>query len=250
MIVIKVGGEVLDAVDALAETVQELDRVVLVHGGGPVVSEVMDRMGLEPRFVRGLRVTDEETLKVVLMTLGGLVNKELVAGLIKHGVKAVGISGVDGPVLVVEKKEEEVDGEKVDLGFVGEPVEVKVDLLTNLVEGGYVPVVAPLGISREGDVYNVNADTAAGAIAAALGAEEVVFITDVPGVLKDVDDPTTVMSEITVDEVEELVEEGVVSGGMIPKVEAAVRAVEMGCGRARITNLEGLAEGTGTVVKR
>jgi len=249
LIVIKLGGNVLEKVDELAGAIRDVGDVVVVHGGGPVISEVMERMGLEPRFVKGLRVTDENTLEVVLMTLAGLVNKRLVAGLIGAGIKAVGISGADGPILVVEKRTEVVDGEEVDLGLVGDPVEVRIDPLVSLLDSGYVPVLAPLGVDREGTLYNVNADTAAGAVASALDADEVVFVTDVPGVLEDVDDPSSVIDEITVDDFEKLVEEGVVKGGMIPKVEAAIRAVEMGCVRARITNLDGLREGKGTVVR-
>ncbi|WP_456482357.1 acetylglutamate kinase [Methanopyrus sp.] len=246
MEVIKVGGEVLDRISDLARVVD--DDSILVHGGGPEVSDVMERMGLEPKFVRGLRVTDGETLRVVMMVLAGLVNKRLVAGLRSEGINALGLSGVDGGLLVVEKVSE-VNGESVDLGYVGEVKRVNAELLGSLLDGGYVPVVAPLGVGEDGTVYNVNADTAAGAIAGAVRADRLVLLTDVPGVLEDLNDPDTVIERVHPEEVEELERKGIITGGMVPKLEAAKTAVESGCREAVITNLEGLLEGKGTIVR-
>ncbi|MEO2240584.1 MAG: acetylglutamate kinase [Euryarchaeota archaeon] len=245
--VIKVGGEVLDRVDRLAEALP--DEAVIVHGGGPEISRTMEELGLEPRFVKGLRVTDGETLRVVIMVLAGHVNKRLVAGLRAHGVDAVGLSGVDGGLLLAEKRVERVDGEEVDLGYVGDVKGVNVDLLRALLRDGRVPVIAPLGVDERGTIYNVNADTAAGAIAAEAGADRLVLLTDVPGVLEDVDDPDSVIERLTPEEARRLRREGVIRGGMIPKVEAAVRAVESGCREAVVTNLSGLLSGEGTVIR-
>ncbi len=247
MEVIKVGGEVLDRVDRLAEALR--DETILVHGGGPEVSRVMEELGLEPKFVRGLRVTDEETLRVVTMVLAGSINKRLVAGLRAHGIDAVGLSGVDGGLLLAEKRVERVDGEEVDLGYVGDVKAVNVRLLRSLLEDGRVPVVAPLGVDERGTIYNINADTAAGAIAAEAEADRLVLLTDVPGVLEDVDDPNSVIDRLTPEEARDLQREGVIKGGMIPKVEAALRAVEGGCREAIVTNLSGLLNGEGTVIR-
>ncbi|WP_457615386.1 acetylglutamate kinase [Methanopyrus sp.] len=246
MEVIKVGGEVLDRVEDLARII---DDTIVVHGGGPKVSDVMERMGLEPRFVRGLRVTDRRTLEVVIMVLAGLVNKRLVAELRSEGVNALGLSGIDGGLLIAEKRLEVVDGEEVDLGYVGDVKRVNSELLESLLNVGYVPVIAPLGVGEDGTVYNVNADTAAGAIAGAVRADRLVLLTDVPGVMGDLSDPETLIERVHPEDIEKLEEDGIVTGGMVPKLEAAKMAVEAGCREAVITNLDGLLEGKGTIVR-
>lgn len=196
-------------------------KVVLVHGGGPEISEMMSKLGKKPEFVDGLRVTDKETVDIVQMILAGKVNKTLVNLLEMKGGRAMGISGMDGRLIEAKMKDER-------LGYVGKIIDVNIRPIQDLLEKGYIPVVSTLGCDREGNAYNINGDTAAAYIAGALEAENLIMMTDIAGVLRDKDDPSTLIPKITVSEAARLKEEGIVSGGMIPKVDCCVEAIHKG----------------------
>ena len=198
-------------------------KVVLVHGGGPEISEMLKRVGKKSEFVGGLRYTDGETAEIVQMVLAGKINKNLVMMLGESGGKALGLSGIDGGMLKCEKHKGEVD-----LGFVGDVVDVDAGPIEDALAGGYIPVVATVGTDGEGNVYNVNADTAAARIAAAIGAENLVLMTDIRGLLMDKDDEDTLIGEVYVSDVPSLKRKGIISGGMIPKVDCCVEAVRRG----------------------
>ena len=226
-------------------------KVVLVHGGGPEISELMARLGKEPVFVDGLRVTDKETVDIVQMVLAGKVNKTLVNLLESRGGKAMGISGIDGRLIEAEMKNEK-------LGYVGNVKKIHIKPVTDLLEKGYIPVVSTVGCDKDGNTYNINGDTAAAYIAGALGAERLIMMTDIAGILRDKDDPRTLIPELTVSEAAHLKEQGVISGGMIPKVNCCVEAIERGVENVIIMDgriphsilMEILTdEGAGTMVK-
>lgn len=198
-------------------------KVVLVHGGGPEISEMLKRVGKKSEFVGGLRYTDGETAEIVQMVLAGKINKNLVMMLGESGGKALGLSGIDGGMLKCEKHKGEVD-----LGFVGDVVDVDAGPIEDALAGGYIPVVATVGTDGEGNVYNVNADTAAARIAAAMGAENLVLMTDIRGLLMDKDDEDTLIGEVYVSDVPSLKRKGIISGGIIPKVDCCVEAVRRG----------------------
>ena len=196
-------------------------KVVLVHGGGPEISDLMKRLGKQPEFVDGLRVTDRETVDIVQMALSGKVNKSLVNLLEQHGGHAIGLSGVDGRLIEAKKRDER-------LGFVGEIVSVNIQPILDMLDNGYIPVVSTVGCDRGGNIYNINGDTAAAYIAGALQAERMILMTDICGILRDKDDPSTLIAELTVSEAKKLYEEGIVSGGMIPKTDCCLKAIEQG----------------------
>ena len=202
-------------------------RVVVVHGGGPQIGDMLGRLGVETRFVDGLRVTDAETLDIARMVLVGKVNRELVSQINTHGPLAVGVSGEDGAFLHASARSPE-------LGFVGDVDSVDPTLLLRLLDSGLIPVVATIGMDDHGQAYNVNADTAAGAIAAALPAEKLVYLTDVEGIRSDPGDPSTLVSTLTVDELDHMVADGTVKEGMIPKVTSCIGAVRAGVGHAHV----------------
>ena len=204
-------------------------RVVLVHGGGPEISDMLKRLGIESKFIGGLRYTDAETADVVRMVLAGKVNKELVAHLTRHQGPAIGMSGIDGALLQAKKKES-----KPDLGMVGEITAVNTKPILTALENGYIPVIATVACGPDGQSYNVNADTAASAIAAALGAENLILMTDIAGLLRDKDDPSTLIPSVSVSEVQSLKREGIISGGMIPKIDCCVDAIRRGVKKAVI----------------
>jgi len=211
---------------------------VIVHGGGPQINENLKRYGIVSRFVRGMRVTDAETMGVVEMVLGGQVNREVVGYLNQHGGRAVGLSGKDGDLLICEKMLQEVrdeDGrvEKVDIGFVGDVVEVNQDLVRTLEQGRFMPVIAPIGVGRNGESYNVNADLVAGRIAGALQAEKLMLLTDVEGVK---DRNGQLLASIPLGNVPALIDDGTISGGMIPKVECCADALRDGAKKAHIVD--------------
>ncbi len=227
-------------------------KVVLVHGGGPEISELMDKLGKKPEFVDGLRVTDKETVDIVQMVLAGKVNKTLVNLLEMKGGKAMGISGMDGRLIEAKVKDER-------LGYVGQITKIHINPVVDLLEKGYIPVISTVGCDREGNAYNINGDTAAAFIAGALGAERLIMMTDIAGILRDKDDPDTLISEVTVSEAKELYKEGVISGGMIPKVDCCIEAIREGVqnvtimdGRVSHSILMDLLtdEGAGTMVRR
>ena len=226
-------------------------KVVLVHGGGPEISDLMKRLGKESKFVDGLRVTDEETVDIVQMVLAGKINKTLVNLLEMKGGKAMGISGMDGRLIEARMKDER-------LGYVGDITKVHINPVLDLLEKGYIPVVSTLGCDRQGHAYNINGDTAAAYIAGALQAERLIMMTDIAGILRDKDDPASLIPEINLSEAENLYKEGVISGGMIPKVECCVTAIKQGVKKVIIMDgrvphsilMELLTdEGAGTMVK-
>ena len=196
-------------------------KVVLVHGGGPEISELMKKLGKQPQFVDGLRVTDQETVDIVQMVLAGKVNKTLVNLLEMKGGRAVGLSGMDGRLIEAKMKDER-------LGFVGEVTKIHISPVTDLLDKGYIPVVSTVGCDRQGNAYNINGDTAAAHIAGALNAERLIMMTDIAGILRDKDDPSTLIPEITLSKAKELYASGVISGGMIPKVDCCVTALHAG----------------------
>ena len=241
-VVVKYGGAAMDQADlreSFAEDVTLLSyigiRTVIVHGGGPQIGEVLERQGKETRFVMGLRVTDKETMDIVSMVLGGKVNKEIVGWINAHGGRAVGLSGVDGGTLQTRKLQIDPpdgwEGEPPDLGMVGEIREVRTGLLELLTESGFIPVVAPMGVGEDGALYNINADTAAGRIAGALRAEKIVVLTDVAGIQ---DEDGGLLTSLDKDTVLSLQSRGVIAGGMLPKADACLRALEAGVGKAHI----------------
>lgn len=202
-------------------------KVVLVHGGGPEITEMLGKIGKESVFNNGLRVTDKETVDVVQMVLAGKVNKSLVNLLGVKGGKAIGLSGIDGHMIEAEIKDEK-------LGFVGEITKVNTAPITDVLEKGYIPVVSTIACDEKGNIYNVNADTAAAKIAGELKAESLISMTDISGILRDKDDPSTLISKIHISEAPELIESGVIAGGMIPKAECCVNAVKWGVKRVFI----------------
>ncbi len=226
-------------------------KVVLVHGGGPEISETMAKLGKEAIFVDGLRVTDKETIDIVQMVLAGKVNKSLVNLLEMKGGNAIGISGIDGRLIEAKIKNEK-------LGFVGAITGVNISPVTDLLEKGYIPVVSTVGCDKDGNTYNINGDTAAAFIAGALGAERLIMMTDIAGILRDKDDENTLIRELTIAEAEKLKEEGVISGGMIPKVDCCIEAIDEGVKNVTIMDgriphsilMEMLTdEGAGTMVR-
>jgi acetylglutamate kinase len=240
--VIKYGGAAQIAEDlktAFAQDVALLNfvgiRLVIVHGGGPRINEIMKKMGKVPTFVQGQRVTDKETMDIVEMVLGGLINKEIASSINSHGGKAVGLSGKDGGLILAKKKmlakSPQKDEELIDIGLVGEVEAINPDILNSLEKGGFIPVVSPTGVSDTGNALNINADDAAWAIAAALKAEKLVLLTDVPGIM---DAGGNVLPTLNKKQIKKLVSQGVISGGMLPKVDACTRAIEGGVSKTHI----------------
>ncbi len=198
-------------------------KVVLVHGGGPEISDMLKRVGIESRFINGLRYTDEATVDIVKMVLAGKVNKELVSYLTQHKGKALGMCGIDGQMITAHKMESEED-----LGFVGEIVSINTEPITDALKDGYVPVIATVACDENGQTYNINADTAASRIAAELGAENLILMTDIVGLLKDKDNSETLIPAVNVSDVPFMKRQGIISGGMIPKIDCCVEAVRRG----------------------
>ena len=196
-------------------------HVVLVHGGGPEISGLMKRLGKEPEFVDGLRVTDQETVDIVQMVLAGKVNKSLVTLLETRGGKAIGISGMDGRLIEARQKD-------ARLGYVGEVTRIHIKPVLDLLDHGYIPVVSTIGCDRSGNVYNINGDTAAAAIAGALQAERLIMMTDIAGILRDKEDPSSLIPELTLAEAQGLRSSGIISGGMIPKLDCCLEALKAG----------------------
>lgn len=196
-------------------------KVVLIHGGGPEISDMMKRLGKESTFIDGLRVTDRETVDIVQMVLAGKINKTLVNMLEMKGGKAVGLSGMDGRLIEAQIKDER-------LGYVGKITKININPVTDLLDKGYIPVISTLGCDRKGNTYNINGDTAAAHIAGELGAQRLIMMTDIAGILRDKDDESTLIPELTVSETKKLYEEGIVSGGMIPKVDCCIEAISEG----------------------
>ncbi len=202
-------------------------KVVLVHGGGPEITEMLTKIGKETKFVDGLRVTDKETVEVAQMVLAGKINKSLVNLIECCGGKSIGLSGLDGHMIQAQMKDER-------LGYVGRITDIDPQPILDVLEKGYIPVISTLGCDKDGNIYNINADTAAARIASALGAESLISLTDTPGILRDKNDPDSLISHITVEETAQLVKDGVISDGMIPKVECCTNAILEGVKRVFI----------------
>ena len=235
-ILIKYGGHAM--VDDEAKSSTARDTVLLkyvgmkpliVHGGGPEISRSMDKLGKESKFIKGLRVTDKETMEIIEMVLVGKISTEIVSELIKHDGDAISLSGKDSSLIYAHKKPaSKIDEEVIDLGLVGEVDCVNTDLLEMFLDHEYIPVISPVGIAVDGTSLNLNADTAAGEVAGAIDAEKLIILTDVPGVLRDPSNPDSLIRKIRIDEVPGLIEDGIISGGMIPKIETCVKAIENG----------------------
>ena len=204
-------------------------KAVLVHGGGPEISELMDKLGKKTEFVDGLRVTDKETVEIVQMVLAGKINKTLVSLLQTKGGRAIGLSGLDGRLIECEQKDPK-------LGYVGSVSKINIEPVTDLLEKGYIPVISTIGCDAAGNTYNINGDTAAAYIAGALGAKRLIMLTDIAGVLMDKDDPSTLIPQLTVVEARQLLDKKVIAGGMIPKVECCVTALMRGVRKVIITD--------------
>ena len=228
IIVIKYGGNAMineELKDSVMRDIVLLSligvKVVLVHGGGPEITDMLKKIGKESKFVDGLRVTDRETVDIVQMVLAGKINKSLVNLIENKGGRAIGLSGVDGHMIQAKVKDER-------LGFVGDITHVDVQPIFDVIDKGYIPVVSTIGCDDEGNIYNINADTAAAKIAGELHAESLISMTDISGILKDKNDPSTLIPKITVAEAPGLIENGIISGGMLPKVECCVNAISWG----------------------
>ena len=257
-VVVKYGGNAMINPDLKQQVMDDIVllwligvKVVLIHGGGPEITGMMDKLGKKPEFVEGLRVTDKETVDIVQMVLAGKVNKTLVTMLEKRGGNAIGLCGMDGKLIEAKMKSEK-------LGYVGEVTKINIGPVADILEKGYIPVISTLGCDAEGNAYNINADTAAAHIAGALGAERFILMTDIAGILKDKDDPSTLIPEISLSEADSLFESGIISSGMIPKVQCCVTAIKAGVknvvimdGRVHHSILMELLtnEGAGTLVK-
>lgn len=228
IVVIKYGGNAMINEQLKQQVMEDITllwligvKVVLVHGGGPEISETMKKLGKQAQFVNGLRVTDKETVDIVQMVLAGKVNKTLVNLLQMKGGHAVGVSGIDGGIIEAAMKDEA-------LGYVGKITRIRPQPITDLLEKNYIPVVSTVASDRQGNTYNINGDTAAAFIAGALNAERLIMMTDIAGILRDKDDPSTLIPALTVSEARKLFGEGVISGGMIPKVDCCIEAIEKG----------------------
>lgn len=244
-IVIKYGGAAMEDEELIHSVMQDIVlmkyvgiRPIIVHGGGPRITAWMDKVGKEPEFVQGLRVTDAETVEIAEMVLG-LINKEIVARINQHGGKAIGLSGKDANLILAEKQETQVTDEggqqiDVDLGYVGKIIGVNTESITALDRAGYIPVITPIGVGVNGQTYNINADTMAGEIASAFQAEKLILLTDTRGILRDLSDTSSLIPTIHMREVDKFIEEGFIAGGMLPKVEACTTALMGGVYKTHI----------------
>lgn len=246
-VMIKYGGHAMVDEEAMASTVRDTVLLkyvgmqpIVVHGGGPEITRSMKKLGKEPKFIKGLRVTDEETMRIVKMVLVGNINTDIVSQICLHDGKGAGLSGKDNKLIEACKKihkikdEETGEIEEVDLGLVGEIKKINPEILKMYTENDFIPVISPIGIAENGDTLNLNADTVAGSIAGEVDAEKLIILTDVPGVLRDPNDPSTLIQRMHIDEIPALIEEGVITGGMIPKIETCVEAINNGVKSAHI----------------
>jgi len=235
-VVIKYGGAAMVECDLKQKIMQDIVLMkyvgmnpIVVHGGGPEITQMLERLGIKSQFINGLRVTDRATMEVVEMVLGGKVNKEIVAGINANGGQAIGISGKDGNLIKARPV-----GDTAQMGYVGEVVQINPGVIETLIANNYIPVIAPIGIDENHDSYNINADLVASAIAAAMQADKLVLLTDVPGLLKDPQDAGSLISVLRLSDVDQYVKDGIISGGMLPKVECCLEAVRAGVGRTHI----------------
>lgn len=233
--VIKYGGSIMKNMDAQKAFIEDVVllklvgiNIVIVHGGGPNISNWLNKLDIKTKFIKGLRVTDEKIMEVVEMVLSGNVNKGITADLCKHGIDAVGISGRDNNLICAKKKYLYEKEEKIDIGYVGEVVSVNTKILIDLLEGGYLPVISPIGCDGEGNVYNINADYVASSVSGVLNSEKFILLTDVEGLYKDINDPSSFISSINIEEIKKYIQKKVIIGGMIPKMECCIEAIENG----------------------
>ncbi len=234
-VVIKYGGAAMVDCELKKKVIEDIVlmryvgmKPIVVHGGGPEINHMLARLGIESDWVDGLRVTDRETMEIVEMVLGGKVNKEIVAGINASGGLAVGLSGKDGQLITAQALD------KGKMGFVGQVTAINPAIIETVVDSGYIPVIAPIGIGPAGESYNINADLVAAAIAVALKADKLVLLTDVPGLLRDPGDPASLISILRVGDVQDYINQGIIAGGMIPKVQCCVESVLGGVGRTHI----------------
>lgn len=266
IVVIKYGGSAMVNEIARDQFIQDVVLMkyvginpVIIHGGGPEINDMLNRVGKESKFVGGNRVTDEETMEIVEMVLSGKVNKGIVSDINKYGGKAVGLSGKDDNMILVEKKYIEIEGKKVDIGFVGEIKKVNDSVIRLLESNDVIPVISSIGVDKSGNTYNINADYVAGAIAGKLKADRLIFLTDVDGIMLDPFNKETLIDEATKEEVESLIRKNIISGGMLPKVNTCLDAIKNGVDNVIILNgkLEHslllelfTVEGAGTLIKK
>ncbi len=263
--VIKFGGSIMKNEAAKEAFIQDIVlmehlgiNIVIVHGGGPHISNRLEMLNIKSEFIDGLRVTTKEVMQEVEMVLSGMINKELTMGINNGGTLAIGISGKDGNFIKTKKKVIEKNGETIDLGFVGEVDEVNEQFLTDIIEKGYLPVVAPIGFDQAYNTYNINADYVASAISASIKAEKLILLTDVDGLYLDFNDKESLLSSFTTKEGEDMIEKGIIQGGMLPKLQCAIDAIKNGTHNVHMINgsrEHGLllevftAEGIGTMIK-
>jgi acetylglutamate kinase len=244
-VVIKYGGNAMINSELKNSVIQDITllkyvgmRPIVVHGGGPEITSVLNKFGKKTEFISGLRVTDEETVSIAEMVLVGKINTEIVNLLNRHGSKAVGLSGKDANLILAKKHFAEVheNGKvsMVDIGFVGEVESINTNILNTLIDSGYIPVIAPIGVGKNGESYNINADYVAGEVAGALGAEKLLMLTDVEGIYRDYQDKTSFISSLSLEEAQQMIAQGSIGGGMIPKVETCIKALQGGTGKTHI----------------
>lgn len=244
-VVIKYGGNAMVNTELKNSVIQDITllkyvgmRPVVVHGGGPEITKTLNQLGKETTFISGLRVTDAETVAIAEMVLVGKINTEIVSLLNRHGAKAVGLSGKDADLIIAKKHFAEVHDsgtvKTVDIGFVGDVEHINTDILNALLDRGYTPVIAPIGVGRDNESYNINADYVAGEVAGALGAEKLIMLTDVEGIYRDYHDKSSFISTLSLAEAQEMIKDGTIGGGMIPKVETCIKALQGGTGKTHI----------------
>jgi acetylglutamate kinase len=244
-VVIKYGGNAMINSELKNSVIQDITllkyvgmRPIVVHGGGPEITSVLNKLGKKTEFVSGLRVTDEETVSIAEMVLVGKINTEIVNLLNRQGSKAVGLSGKDADLIRAKKHFAEVHENgrvnMVDIGFVGEVESINTDILNTLIDSGYIPVIAPIGVGKNGESYNINADYVAGEVAGALGAEKLLMLTDVEGIYRDYQDKNSFISSLSLEDAQQMIAEGCIGGGMIPKVETCIKALQGGTAKTHI----------------
>ena len=239
-VVIKYGGNAMKDENIIHTIMQDVTLLkyvgvnpIVIHGGGPDITNILEKLNIKSEFHNGIRVTSKETIEIVEMVLAGKVNKNVVSMINSMGAKAIGLCGKDANLLKTKKK---ISPDGVDLGFVGDIINVNTQLLLELTSSGYIPVIAPIGVGEDGNTYNINADTVAGEVAAAVQAEKLMFLTDVDGVRMDPDDEESLISIIEVDHIYRLIEQKIIKGGMIPKVMGCVKGIEQGVSKTHIVN--------------
>lgn len=265
-LVIKYGGSAMVDKEIRAEFIKDVVLMkyvgihpVIVHGGGPEINQMLERVNKSTEFIEGLRVSDQDTVELAEMVLSAKINKGIVADIQRQGGKAVGLSGKDGNLITACKKFAEKNGEAIDIGFVGEIERINPDIIHTMTKDNYIPVISSIGMDEEGNTYNINADYVAGAIAAELNAFRLIFLTDVDGIMMDYRDPSTLLKEVNYPEVLQLIKDEVITGGMLPKVRTCLDAIDRGVKNVIILNGKKLhaillelftAEGAGTLIKK